>query len=61
VKYQKTYDGLFDDVLESRYNKANPSQGKWVTEQHFNMQKVVLEKERVVELNLNGKSTNKNK
>jgi hypothetical protein len=40
---------------------SRPSQlGKWVTEQRFNTKKAVLEKEGVVQLNLNDKCTNKN-
>ncbi len=61
-KYKPTYeDELCEDVQESRYSKANPSHlGKWVTEESFNTQKTVLEKERLAQLNANGKNPDKN-
>jgi hypothetical protein len=58
-KYQRTRIGPCVDVPESRCSKANQSEGKWVTEQPFITQKGFLEKKRVVELDLNGESTDK--
>jgi hypothetical protein len=57
-KYKRTHAELCDNVLESRHSKANPCHlGKWMTEQCFNTQKAVLEKERVAQLNANGNTT----